>query len=72
MNYKKWQDRADAGDISPLTGLAKLTEEVGEVGKAINEQGTDEILEELRHVEFIAMCLRISLLAREAENAERS
>jgi NTP pyrophosphatase (non-canonical NTP hydrolase) len=59
MNYKKWEARAKAaktgGDprYSPVW-LAKLAEEMGEVGKAINEEGPEQLLLELEHVEFIA------------------
>lgn len=59
MNYKKWQKRARhyAGGGMPapyLEFLSKLVEEVGEVGKAINEEGITDVLTELEHVEFIA------------------
>ena len=60
MNYKKWNQRALKG-TNPNVFLAKLMEEVGEVGNAMLEKTEDELIEELAHVEFIASCFRKSI-----------
>jgi len=70
MNYKKWLARAENGEISASEGLAKLMEEMGEVGKARNEQGTEHLLLELEHVEFMAMIVRNSIRVRVGMNLE--
>jgi len=72
MNYKKWIKRSAAGEISALEGLAKLTEELGEVGKAMNEEGVPAILMELEHVEFMARMVRNSIRVQAGFIPERN
>jgi NTP pyrophosphatase (non-canonical NTP hydrolase) len=61
VNYRKWIQKAVNGDIDKMEGFAKLAEELGEVGKALNEESLVAILNELEHLEVIAMCYRNSI-----------
>lgn len=56
MNRGKWLQETDQYKL-----FCKLAEEVGEVGKALQEQGLDDIVEEIDHVVFIATQLRRSV-----------
>lgn len=65
MNYKKWQRKAKTDRLSYSEAFLKLVEEVGEVGKAMNEQTDSELLEEIGHVIFIAQCFETAIVRRQ-------
>jgi phosphoribosyl-ATP pyrophosphohydrolase len=60
MNFKKWENvSVDGPNQAKL--FFKLTEEVGEVGKAFNEEEQANVVEELEHVIFIAERLLVNV-----------
>lgn len=61
MNKDRWLRRAALGEIDNDEFLAKLMEELGEVGNAYIERGRSGLLAELEHVEFIAGLWRMTL-----------
>lgn len=80
MSVREVQQKIDTmilhlgGYWKPLSGLARLLEEVGEVGGALRREAQDELEEELLDVLVISTCLAnqyaIALQQPEAEGSE--
>jgi hypothetical protein len=60
MNKKKWMkfaNKTTPASFDPRKNplwISKLAEELGEVGRSLNEEGPEETLVELEHLKFIA------------------